>query len=531
MDTSTHQKFSIKKTRMRFLGLSWDECIQAFFGGNAFVAVVVLALITVFLLREGMGFFGQNRTNLELYRKAGLEYVEFLRRQEQDHTELNRFLFDIRVKAYRHYRETEGKTTAEINELLFEFDEYSYGFEDAIEPLSHVVVDLSDIASSTKTKALVNADRDEERRQLISEGKHQEAAAVEIVPVDFDRELEPLFEFRAVYPEINSEIAANLHRLLDGETPAMPTVDLQDRLSRFRELVAGYVEEFPTIERSLETWDPHQPVPMWRAFSSFLTGSRWLTASFWQDWYGVLPLITGSMMVAMVAMVIAIPLGVGAALYVDQLASEREQKIIKPSIEFIAAIPSVVLGFFGIVVLGEAIRVMSQWGVLSWLPGFPIVERLNALTAGILLALIAVPTIFTLAEDALRGVPRGFTEASYALGASRLQTIGKIIVPSSLSGILSAVLLGFGRVIGETMVVLLCAGNRIAIPDFTDGLAVFTQPVHTMTGLVAQEMGEVVSGGIHYRALFVVGLLLFIFTLTINYVAQKIVQRYRVAQI
>jgi phosphate transport system permease protein len=222
-------------------------------------------------------------------------------------------------------------------------------------------------------------------------------------------------------------------------------------------------------------------------------------------------------------------LGVGAAIYVNQLASVREQKMIKPCIEFIAAFPSVVLGFFGIIFLGEHLRALSQLEWLSWVPGFPIAERLNVLTAGCLLALLAVPTIFTLAEDALNNVPRALREASLALGATRLQTIIKIIIPAALSGIVSAVLLGFGRVIGETMVVLLCAGNRIAIPDFTEGLAAFTQPVHTMTGIIAQEMGEVARGSIHYRALFVVGIVLFFLSLAINFFAQKIVHRYRVS--
>src|SRR4030095_8211816 len=166
---------------------------------------------------------------------------------------------------------------------------------------------------------------------------------------------------------------------------------------------------------------------------------------------------------------------------------------IKPYIEFISAIPSVVLGFFGIAVVGQAIRTLSQMPFMKWVPFFPISERLNVFTAGALLALMAVPTIFTLAEDGVRHGPRGFREASYALGANRLQTIGRVLVPASLSGIISAVLLGLGRVIGETiqtigrvlvpaslsgiisavllglgrvigetMVVLLCAGNRIA---------------------------------------------------------------------
>src|SRR4029077_13004059 len=161
-------------------------------------------------------------------------------------------------------------------------------------------------------------------------------------------------------------------------------------------------------------------------------------------------------------------------------------------------------------------------------PFFPISERLNVFTAGCLLALMAVPTIFTLAEDALRNVPRGFKEASYALGANRLQTIVRVLVPAALSGIVSAVLLGLGRGIGENMGVVLFAGNRIAIPDFTQGLGVF-QPVHTMTGIIAQEMGEVVRGSIHYRALFMVGLVLFAITLAINYGAQKLVMRYRMS--
>jgi phosphate transport system permease protein len=215
---------------------------------------------------------------------------------------------------------------------------------------------------------------------------------------------------------------------------------------------------------------------------------------------------------------------------VNQIATAGERRFIKPAIEFISAIPSVVLGFFGIAVLGQGLRTISEWDALAWLPGLPILERLNALTAGILLALIAVPTIFTLAEDAINNVPKALKEASMALGATRWQTIGRIIVPSALSGIISAVLLGLGRVIGETMVVLLCAGNRIAIPDFTEGLAVITQPVHTMTGIIAQEMGEVVRQSIHYRALFAVGILLFLIALVINYTAQGIVRRYQLEE-
>jgi phosphate transport system permease protein len=234
-------------------------------------------------------------------------------------------------------------------------------------------------------------------------------------------------------------------------------------------------------------------------------------------------------MVSGIALSIAVPVGVLAAVYINQIASPWEQRWVKPSIEFISAIPSVVLGFFGIAVLGETLRTLSGIEWLAWISFFPLAERLNALTAGCLLALMATPTIFTLAEDAINNVPKAFKEASYALGATRVQTIALILIPTALSGIISAILLGFGRVIGETMVVLLCAGNRISIPDFSEGLGALVQPVHTMTGIIAQEMGEVERGSIHYRALFVLGIVLFFISLGVNWAAQKIVRRYRLS--
>jgi phosphate transport system permease protein len=152
-------------------------------------------------------------------------------------------------------------------------------------------------------------------------------------------------------------------------------------------------------------------------------------------------------------------------------------------------------------------------------------ERLNILNAGLLLALMAVPTIFTLCEDALNNVPRSFSEASLALGASRIQTVIKVILPTAISGIFAAILLGLGRVIGETMVVLLVAGNKIAMPDWGAGVGVVAQPTHTMTGIIAQEMGEVADGTLHWRALFLVGLVLFTISLCINVAAQRIIRR------
>ncbi len=521
-------QFPIHKRRLRVLGLTVDDCIKSFFGGNAFISVVVLGLITFFLVKEGAGFLGQNRQNLAIYRLAGLEFVDHLRRQSEEHTALTRYLSDLRLRALNQFTGPGGLTLEAANARLAEFDDYAARFGDAADPLRGMVSDLSEVATAIKTKFLVNEDKKEERQQLVAGRKAAEAGAVVITTVDFSTELRPLRDSLPAYREANREFSTRLGALL-AAAPRLPEPELQRRMDRFAELGRTYVATFPGIERDLAVWDHARPVSAAEAFTAFIFGRQWLTASFWQDWYGVVPLLTGSFLVALVALSLAVPLGVGAAVYVNQIASQREQRFIKPGIEFISAFPSVVLGFFGIAVLGQALRAMSQLPWLSWVPGFPYSERLNILTAGCLLALIAVPTIFTLAEDALNNVPRALKEASLALGASRLQTTIRIIVPASLSGIISAVLLGLGRVVGETMVVLLCAGNRIAIPDFTQGLGFIVEPVHTMTGIIAQEMGEVVRGSIHYRALFMVGLVLFILSLTINYAAQHIVRRYRIS--
>ena len=518
----------VNKSRIRLFGLSFDDCIRVFFGGNAIVSIIVLALITYFLFREGAGFFGQNRQNLTVYRQAGLEYIDFIRAQQDDHTALTRYLSDLRLRQFRHYTQEAKLPVADANAKLAVFDDFAGQFGDTVEPIRTLVSDLTEQASAIKEKFTVMEDKKEERRQLMAEGRKGDADRVIITPVNFAEELKPIIGTLPAYKEASAEFSRRIEQVL-ATAPVLPTPELQVRMDRFKQLTREYLSGFPAVVSHLESWDYAKPVPAVQALTSFIFGREWLTASFWQDWYGVIPLLVGSLMVSAVALLLAVPLGVGAAIYVNQIATPAEQKFIKPGIEYISAIPSVVLGFFGIAVLGQALRALSQASWLSWVPGFPYSERLNILTAGCLLALMAVPTIFTLAEDALNNVPRAFKEASFALGATRLQTVIKIIVPASLSGIISAVLLGLGRVIGETMVVLLCAGNRIAIPDFSAGLAVVTQPVHTMTGIIAQEMGEVVQGSIHYRALFVVGILLFFLSLGINYVAQIVVRRYRIS--
>jgi phosphate transport system permease protein len=481
-----------EKHRTSAKRVSADHAIKLFFGSNALVATVVLALITIFLFREGFGFFGQNLANIRLYRQSGQEYVDIIRKYADAHSALSRSLNVVRVK------QTQSGT-----EVPPAFDEFATAFSDAAEPLNGLVSDAGDTASEYKSQ--------------LASGAPPDAAVIERL-----RRNTAVFEMAAT--SMHSQVDALL-----ALAPALANASAQTAFEKWKEHARDYLAGLTNGSAELRAWSADNPLPWYRAITSFLFGRDWITASFWQDWYGVIPLFVGSFMVSAVALAFAVPFGVAAAIYVAEVASPNEKRLIKPYIEFIAAIPSVVLGFFGIAVVGQAIRAASASHCLKWVSFFPLSERLNIFTAGVLLALMAVPTIFTLSEDALRNVPRGFKEASYALGANRLQTILRVLLPASLSGIVSAILLGLGRVVGETMVVLLCAGNRIQIPDFTEGLGAFFQPAHTMTGIIAQEMGEVVRGSIHYRALFMVGLMLFALTLSINYLAQRLVARFRMS--
>jgi phosphate transport system permease protein len=503
------------KSAARRRRISAEAAIKSFFGSNALVAIVVLALITIFLFREGFGFFGQNLANLRLYRRAGLEYVDIIRTQAENFTALSRQLSNIRLEAARAQPDPS---------TLQKFDEFATGFSDAGDQLNGLVSDSTDQALALR-EAMLRAGSAPGAGSTEDDARDERESAA---PVDPVQGMVALRTAQTTFAQIIDSMKGKVDALLAQPAP-LSGAQARQSFAKWKTDVQRYLQQLPAALQKLRAWNPDEPVPAYRAVTSFLFGTSWVTASFWQDWYGIIPLFVGSLMVAVVALVIAVPLGVSGAIYVSEVASPVEKSLIKPYIEFISAIPSVVLGFFGIAVLGEAVRALSRASFMKWVPFFPIPERLNVFTAGCLLALMAVPTIFTLAEDALRNVPRGFKEASYALGANRLQTIVRVLVPASLSGIVSAVLLGLGRVIGETMVVLLCAGNRIAIPDFTQGLGAFFQPVHTMTGIIAQEMGEVVRGSIHYRALFMVGLLLFGLTLIINYGAQKLVTRYRMS--
>ncbi len=521
-------RYGLTSRSRSFLGLSKEDLLKGLFGGNVFVSIVVLGLITFFLFKEGAGFFGQYRESLLIHRQSGLEYVEIMRTEQDAFSSLNRYLNAVRTKQTEQLA-TKGMAFAEIKSVLREDEDFYYAFEDLAFPLRERVLEANEMTMFARDSYVQMLDSRTHKSNLINAGKTDEAAGIVIPDVDLGILFDVVKSQEGEFLEINRRLALEIPVLLLS-APEYSNAELSAMMERFKELAAMFVGEIPDYEAKLVAWDREEPVGLSGAFTSFVFGKDWVTNSSIQDWYGIVPLFSGSLLVSLIAMVIAIPFGVGAAIYINQVANPVEQNLIKPFIEFISAIPSVVIGFFGIAVFGTLLRTMSGWDVFSWIGFFPMSERLTAFTAGGLLALMAIPTIFTLAEDALNNVPLSFKEASMAMGSTRLQTILRIIVPTALSGIVSAVLLGFGRVIGETMVVLLCAGNRIDIPKFADGIGVIFEPVHTMTGIIAQELGEVVNGSIHYRALFMVGLALFMISLIINYFAQKIVIKYQISR-
>ena len=254
---------------------------------------------------------------------------------------------------------------------------------------------------------------------------------------------------------------------------------------------------------------------LWNTFAFFLkvkpldfiTGTQWNPSGVSAS-YGILPLLVSTCLVTLGAMIIAIPLGIGTAAFLSDYASKRLKNILKPVIEMLAAIPSVAIGFLGIVVLGPGIARLTGQS-----------NGLNALNGAILLSIMALPTIITVTEDALHGVPDTYREASYGVGASKWQTLLKVTIPAAAPGILAAVMLGVGRAIGETMTVLMATGNASAFPKG------FFHSVRTITATIAIEMGEVPYQTTHYYALFAIAAVLFLITLIVNLVGEYYVNK------
>ena len=631
----SQEEISSDSTLHRFQkrGFSWEKAIKYFFASNAGLTIVILILIIIFLLKEGLGFFPGYQRELQVYRIAGLEFVDISRKNLTAHEQLTSVL----NRAY--YAEINGqcarpfKRSQEASALFNAYTERTIGTRDLVVNNSQAAGDTNSEMLSIlkanyekqKTKALAKLPStphltDKERTDLIESIRTRPVDSTDDPPLvaalsgEFaaaqQKHAEPLQGMRATidaFESSGSELSTLVSEMTESVTATKEQIQSADIIEQdrktlldaaarakdpverekltadamasiavrpdiegpmqlllehrpdcikihhaLRESTSGIVDQLPQnlqqpeairllkvahttwpifindldkTPAALNAWKHDETVPLGHAISSFLTGKDWVTGGEWQDFYGILPLAAGSLMISIVALMIAIPSGVGAAVYVNQFASLREQRIIKPVIEFIQAIPSVVLGFIGILVFGTVLRDISMMDSLHWVPGFPIDERLNIFTAGCLLALMSIPTIFSLAEDAINNVPSAYAEASEALGASRIQTTFRVVIPAAFSGILAAVLLGLGRVIGETMVVLLVAGNRIKIPDFSAGLGTFFQPAHTLTGIIAQELGEVPLGSVHYRALFVVGILLFAVVLAINATAHRFVSK------
>ncbi|MFI3261682.1 MAG: phosphate ABC transporter permease subunit PstC [Rikenellaceae bacterium] len=235
------------------------------------------------------------------------------------------------------------------------------------------------------------------------------------------------------------------------------------------------------------------------SIESFFDGKEWYPTASPAPQFGVMPLITGTLWVSIWAVLFSLPFGLAVAIYLAELADNKVRKVLKPIIELLSGIPSVVYGFFGLVIIVPLIQKLFN---------LPVGE--TGLAGSIILAIMALPTIITVAEDAIRTTPRSLKEASLALGASHWQTIYRVIVPYSASGITAAAVLGIGRAIGETMAVLMVTGNAAVIPT------TLLEPMRTIPATIAAELGEAPAGGAHYKALFMLGAILFVITLVIS---------------
>ena len=241
----------------------------------------------------------------------------------------------------------------------------------------------------------------------------------------------------------------------------------------------------------------------------FIFGQTWYPTHTPPE-YGIFPVILGSFFVTLGAMLFAVPLGIGSALYIHEIADERQRNILKPVVELLGGIPSIIFGFFGMVIIAPFLMNL-----------FKIPTGLCALTGMVVLGIMAVPVVCSIAEDALSFVPKSYREASFALGGNRWQTLVRVVIPAAGSGISTSIILGISRVIGETMTVLMVTGGAAMIPK-----SIF-EPVRPMTSTIAAEMGEAAMGSPHYHSLFAIGLILFLITLVFNVVAELISRKYR----
>lgn len=248
----------------------------------------------------------------------------------------------------------------------------------------------------------------------------------------------------------------------------------------------------------------------------YLTGKRWMPSSP-NPGYGALPMIFGTTMVSTASLLIAVPWGIGTALYLSEVAPNKIREIVKPALEILAGIPSVVFGFIALVVVAPKIANL-----------FNLSNGITALTGAIMLGIMALPSIVSISEDSLNAVPKDYRDAALALGATKWQTMTRITLPAAKSGIIAAVMLGFGRAVGETMTVLMATGNSLAIPlkeKFGIQLPNFLTSIRTLTAGIAIDASDVPWGSLHYHSLFVLGAMLFMITFIVNLIADLVLNK------
>jgi len=284
---------------------------------------------------------------------------------------------------------------------------------------------------------------------------------------------------------------------------------VKEKLYHWIFAVLAFASLFFLIGISIVLFKEGLPIFQKVSFFGFIFGKSWYP-TYEPAEFGILPLILASAWVTFGALLVCVPLGIGSALYIHEIAGTKQRAVLKPLIEILSGIPSIVYGFF-------AMAVMSPF--LQRLLNLP--TGLCAFTASLVLGIMAVPTVCSLAEDALGFVPNSFREASFAVGANRWQTLTQVVIPAAGSGISTAVILGMSRAIGETMTVLMAAGGAAVIPKS------YFEPVRPMTATIAAEMGEAVMGSSHYNALFAIGLIIFIVTFAFNIIAEIISRKFR----
>jgi phosphate transport system permease protein len=322
-------------------------------------------------------------------------------------------------------------------------------------------------------------------------GQMNSAATQEVIPVDKLDSLKPE-QLRAYLGLTAKEL-----REMDPDTvKALMEVRVEAAAEASTDRDAGLnTTEWRYLLRPHQWSDYDKPEYIWQPVSQIHK-------------YNIVPLIIGSLKTTLVALLFAVPLSLAAAIYVSQLASPRAKEFIKPAIEMLSAIPSVVLGSFALLVMATVLQSI-----------FGYQYRLNALLAGVALGIASIPVIFSIAEDALTSVPRSYTQAALALGASKWRAAWEIVLPAAVPGVFAAIVLGFGRCIGETMVVLIASGNASIMSGS------LLDPCRTLTATIAAELGETVVGGHHYRMLFMLGTLLFVVTFVTNLIGDLIMHR------